>query len=370
MLVKFPHYIQQYTDSLEEYEVSAPTLGSGILQLFNRFPQLMAEMLTHPEQGYILILDDDLIYKLEDINLEIAKDSVLYIESLEIEGSDGDDGFFRFIDPLGNRVFSGQQAFGMQGYGWTMPGAKDLMGQGRADEWAGIAMQTVGYTAMLVGLVTGQIWFSAIGSMLVTMGGWSIASAYPGIAAPNLLNGTLNNSATYTFAGVQNTTASGTPFHIVYGTHRVGGQVLNMYTEGTDPVTLNGVSEEQTILYAQIGLGEGEIEGVSDVHINKFAASYYNAVETAPSEAYVRLGKETQEPMPAFTQVRNTTTINSRVMNLQALPTTRSPIFSAPKFIYGYVDNAVTLNIGTYKWVAPAPLPDGYDPTNGWVAQG
>ena len=70
-----------------------------------------------------------------------------------------------------------------------------------------------------------------------------------------------STSNTYSFSGIRNSTVSGTPIGVVYGTHRVGGHLLNAYTRARG---------DSTYLYAQIGLCEGEIQSVqpSSIEIN------------------------------------------------------------------------------------------------------
>ena len=316
--IKFSENVSKYVNGITELRLPDQcTVEFALTQICSEYPQFAVMVLDNT--GLMLILNDSELLETSDATLILQSGDFLYIEEA----------------PKGN---AGAITGALVSYGMSV---------------------AVAQVATYVIIAAIQIGVSYAISAI-------IGALSDNVASPDQGINTLNNSATYTFSGIQNTTASGTPIAMVYGTHRVGGQVLNVATgnEGT----------ENNYLLAQYGLSEGEVEGISDVHINKLPVGYFNEVSTAPQEAYVRYGKETQEPMPAFSQTRNTTSINARVLNLQNLPTTRSPIFSAPKFIYGYVDYTnlfdVRLSIGTYKWRPEAPLPDGYDPTNGWVTTG
>lgn len=111
----------------------------------------------------------------------------------------------------------------------------------------------------------------------------------------------IEDSATYSFDGAENTTASGTAIQIVYGEHRVAGQILNMYTEALPTqIVTNGAIYQENTLMAQVGLCEGEIESVDQVQVNKIPAALYSKVTTAPDPEWWRAGTNEQAVMPSF----------------------------------------------------------------------
>lgn len=349
MLVQFSDNFTKYTNDLPEIEVDCTTIGRGMVKLFDLFPQLYVYFMDNEGeviQRTAMVLDGEFITDAEIVHRIATETTVLEIHRIVPSGEDSDTlGFF--IDPLSARLISGKQMFGNMGYGWTMPGAKQMFGEKTADELAGYAMQIVGYIFMIVGAISGQLWLSVIGNLFVMMGNWSLDAA--GRVTPMALNTGVNNSATYTFSGIRNTTASGTPFQIIYGTHRVGGHVLNMFT--TAGSELQGPTEvTNTTLYAQIGLCEGEIEAVTDVQVNKLPLTYYNAVDTAPNPDYIRLGTSNQTVMPQFSIIENTTSVGKRVTNISSLPVAPSRLTANTKPVYGYVDSSHVFVPGPYVW--------------------
>lgn len=113
-----------------------------------------------------------------------------------------------------------------------------------------------------------------------------------------------NSSATYGFSGIQNTTAPGTPIPIVYGTHRVGGHILNVYTEYEESL----VNETATYLLTQLGVSEGEIENISSIEINK-----QPAINLVDVEETRRMGTATQSSAPPALPVGVESANNTRV---------------------------------------------------------
>jgi hypothetical protein len=146
------------------------------------------------------------------------------------------------------------------------------------------------------------------------------------------------NSNTYTFDGIRNSTASGTPLGLVYGTHRVGGQILSMFTELT--------SDYNTTLLYQIGLSEGEISSIDEVEINNLPYTYYNAVEFEK-----RYGTTNQTTMLEFNKVENTTSIMKKAFNISNPPPPAAPIKVGDAPVYGVCTARNTVMVGPYKFV-------------------
>lgn len=126
------------------------------------------------------------------------------------------------------------------------------------------------------------------------------------IAAPSpLKQGTRDeDSPTFGLDGVRNTIANGTPISVVYGTHRVGGQVLQAFFEVDESF--------RSTLWVLIGIGEGEVEEIGGYtgDWNGLASSAFvgNAVEldgnpaaSFPTARFsIRAGRTSQAPIPGF----------------------------------------------------------------------
>ena len=113
------------------------------------------------------------------------------------------------------------------------------------------------------------------------------------------------SSPTYAFSGIQNTTAPGTPIPVVYGKHRVGGHVTNVYTQV--------LFDQNNYLFTQLGVSEGEIADISEVEINKRPAEEYQS-----TSLYWRAGTLNQQ-VPA-----KRLTIEENSSNVIELPAFRS----------------------------------------------
>lgn len=79
----------------------------------------------------------------------------------------------------------------------------------------------------------------------------------------------LSASATYGFAGIQNSTRVGSPIPVVYGWHRVGGQILNTYVE---------TRNDSDVLHMLVAVSEGEVTGISGIEVNGQSISNYSDV--------------------------------------------------------------------------------------------
>lgn len=79
----------------------------------------------------------------------------------------------------------------------------------------------------------------------------------------------LSASPTYGFSGITNSTRIGAPIPVVYGRHRVGGQLLNTF------VTTNDNSD---VIHMLLALSEGEIVQVVNIEINEQPLANYTGV--------------------------------------------------------------------------------------------
>lgn len=101
-----------------------------------------------------------------------------------------------------------------------------------------VGKMIAGAVLIVIGVVLAYTPFAAASPYFITAGiGMVVGGVAEAIIGPPKLGGLVDNtgaSATYSFSGIQNTTAIGTPLPIVYGTHRVGGHILNVYTDLID----------------------------------------------------------------------------------------------------------------------------------------
>lgn len=113
-----------------------------------------------------------------------------------------------------------------------------------------------------------------------------------------------DDSPTYGWDGIQNTMEPNRPVAIVLGEHMVGGQKLSQYVRSDG---------QQQFLHVLLGIGEGEIESVSDIRINDQPSANYSGITT-----YTRTGTLSQTTVPSFHELHNVRTVD--VMLLQDDP--------------------------------------------------
>lgn len=101
-----------------------------------------------------------------------------------------------------------------------------------------------------------------------------------------------DTSPSYGIDGAKNTSLEGTPVPAVYGTFRMGGNVINNYT-------VNDGNNQ--ILHVLLNCGEGPIEAIEDIQINDNPLSTF--VTTGAVQAETRLGDATQSPIEFFNDV-------------------------------------------------------------------
>ena len=98
----------------------------------------------------------------------------------------------------------------------------------------------------------------------------------------------------YGIAGLTNTTALGTPRLLCYGTYRVYGHIIGTRTD----VSADGKQTEFGILYF---MGDGPIEGLSDVQVNDVAVEQYVGITVD-----TRLGgADNDTVIPGFENIRD-----------------------------------------------------------------
>lgn len=110
-----------------------------------------------------------------------------------------------------------------------------------------------GGVGAVIGFVAGAA-LSFIGGGPVGTAVW-IAKGIQGAAIGySLLSGP---STKHKFGEVANTRSNVTPIPVIYGEHRVGGNII-----------YERVSDNEKELYVCVGIGEGEVQSISDIEVN------------------------------------------------------------------------------------------------------
>lgn len=320
--VYFDEYYLRYTNNASDIVVQPGTVGDVIRSMYNSFPQLLVLMLDNlaeEAKKTVIILNDEELIDVADLHKELAVGDTLELLRM----------------PHGNDLVS---------VGVAIVDVIGSMGP------AGFAVaETLAESAIVLGMLGAVAMVGVQLALTVILG-----ALVNDIAAPSINSGSLGNSATYTFNGIFNTTASGTPIQVVYGKCRTGGQIISLFTEGSSFVSSDTttVTPDQTMLFYQIGLCEGEIEKIQDVYINKMPRTFYNAVYTYPEvEDYLRKGTDSQTVIKDFNKILTTTSMNRKVQST-ASPITSEVDTSATTYspMYGYVEaGQTTPTTGDYK---------------------
>jgi predicted phage tail protein len=291
MLIKLDDHYKKYTNGFAEHQVEGKTVSECMSDLCNRYPQLLVH--------------------LQDNDLEMCKKSGTKLngeflcdeKAPDIEVTSEDTLELTLDLPSGERNFIGAIVGAILMVVAVVMGVIAVITGNPALMGAAVAIFKFGLGMVVSGVIMGIIMEFAF------------TPESPQASIPELLN----NSATYTFNGIQNTVAAGTAINIVYGKHRVGGHILNAYTtveEETIKVSGDDIQTTSSYLYYQIGLSEGEIADVVDIEINKLPITFYNEVTTAPSVDYLRLGSSSQPSMPDFSKIMSTVSVGRKVLTL------------------------------------------------------
>lgn len=191
MKIQFNEYFRQYTNNLAAIEIPGKNLSSILEDTFNRFPQL-------------------LVHLMEKDGVEAAKTSfkingAFVWEQVELQRSVTDEDVLEF----GRNIPEGE---------------------------GGVFKIILGVVLIAAAAITYQPEGFAYGAAMI-MGGMGVGMVMGGLGELIMGNPSLpspdgnSNSSTYSFAGIQNTTVSGTPISVVYGKHRIGGHIINCYNQ-------------------------------------------------------------------------------------------------------------------------------------------
>ena len=249
MIIKFDPYFFKYTSFQETIEVKGDSLRVVLESLLNDYPQLHVFLVADngkEADKTSFKLNGEYITEVKEIHRKVGSEDILEV------GCDVPYG-----ESAVGRIIAGAalMAIGLFNWGATWGPGLALMG-------AGMALGGVG----------------------------ELIAGTPSL--PTFDSGN-NTSATYTFSGIKNTTVLGTPIGIVYGTHRVGGHILNAYND----VIGTGAVGNTSWLRLQLGLCEGEINSIdpNSLEINGRRAYTFPSSDI---EALYRYGSKLQ-PAPS-----------------------------------------------------------------------
>lgn len=245
MIIKVKDSLVTKTNFLDTLSVPGSTLGGVLTRLLNTYPQLTVFLTANgmeEAKKTALCLNGEYLSDEKELARPVKSDDVL---ELSQQIPDGEGGGIKMF--IGLVLIAAALIPGMQGLWAALPAVLASMGAG-----------------------------------LIVSGLSEIMLGSPQVPSPDG-----SDSPTYTFSGIRNTTAPGTPLSIVYGVHRVGGHLLNVYTD------IQGIDN---YLRAQIGLCEGEIEGIDalSILVNQRSINYFPDVDMC-----WRKGTSTQYPPPA-----------------------------------------------------------------------
>jgi hypothetical protein len=291
-------------------------LGDCLLEVMNDYPQLYIFLLDNQGEESmksVMTLNGEYITSEMDINRPVGPDDVLHL-SQDIPHGEG--ATTRLIIGVVLLIIAALLY-------WTPIGAP-------------LSMYAVGLmiqTCVVVGV------------SMVMGAGAELLMTPPG--SPQEADG-LNGSPNYSFGGLKNTTASGTPMPIIYGTRRIGGHLLNVYTDVVSAATsdllsdadkstlsaadFNWMLKRATYLQAQIGLCEGEVADISNILINKKAATSFMEVRTNVTKK----GTQSQSCLPGFNRIENVEAVGKIITFANPTATATKYVAAQDLVVYGY----------------------------------
>lgn len=162
----------------------------------------------------------------------------------------------------------------------------------------GASIATVATYATVVG------WIAILATVAVV--GFTIFSAFQKPKTPSYgtFGGTMGSmeesSPTYGWDGVRTIMDVGVPIGVLYGTHKIGGNIINQY------VYNDGEKEYLNLL---IGLCEGEIESISDIKINDNPYENFSGLTK-----YERYGTNDQTVVEGFEELHSVTDVGANLL--------------------------------------------------------
>ena len=188
-------------------------------------------------------------------------------------------------------------------------------------------------TVILGAGAAGTIAYTAIAiaaNMLISYGmGQLIGALGLGPEKPDL-GSVGSDSPKYSWGALRQMEGEGNPIPIIFGTHKVAGQVINKYIKlGTNEnkqevlfrvITgelvsgISGTSSgdgydgQKEYLYILLVVNDGQVDSISDIRINEQPVENYKGITT-----HTRLGTLNDDPIPGFSEIVTHRTINSKI---------------------------------------------------------
>jgi len=123
-----------------------------------------------------------------------------------------------------------------------------------------------------------------------------LASAITGGYETPEADGNSSNSPTYSWGPLRPTEAEGHPIPVIYGEHKVAGQVINKFITVTNESGEQEKSKE--FLNILLSVGEGPVDDITDIRINEQPWTNFKDVQV-----YERLGTLNDEIIPNFNKI-------------------------------------------------------------------
>jgi predicted phage tail protein len=224
---------------------------------------------------------------------------VLYLKSI-MEHDSRREAKLNYIIGKTVREYIEEAGYPLEGHKVILSGKKleNLDCKPRKDDEI-IVVPDVKFVVLGAAIVAGFTWavaHAALIGVLAMVAAYGIYSAMSKPRRPsqgtNSIGGGIDQSSpTYGWDGIQTTQEVGTPIPVIYGEHKVGGNIINSY------IRYDGDNNYLNVL---IALGEGEIESIDTVTINDNPIENFESVTTDK-----RYGTNTQTRIPGFEDTHN-----------------------------------------------------------------
>lgn len=179
-----------------------------------------------------------------------------------------------------------------------------------------------------------------------------------------------DESATYRWDGITNTRSSGTPIPLIFGEHRVGGQILQVWRDAQQGFSANPGYENW--LNVLLGIGHGPLTSIgSDIQLNGRPLSTYTGVEviTRPGHEDQSAITEFGEPLTRFFDPIIAYSVDARVTRDWRVYRTHGPI-NRFQLIFSFPEGLFRVKSGGSISVGVLQLEIAYRPTAGsgpWI---
>ncbi|TSP13958.1 host specificity factor TipJ family phage tail protein [Cupriavidus campinensis] len=207
-----------------------------------------------------------------------------------------------------------------------------------------VMMIVVAIASVYTGGAVGAAYGAAAGAAAaagVTIAGTLLVNALLPPAKPpaSATGGGGANSTSFGIDGAKNTSSENIAVPVCYGTHRMGGNIVNLYTLNVDSQTQE--------LYMLINAGEGPVYGIDGIEINEQPIENFKDVSVQ-----VNLGYSWQEPIGWFASTTTPTTQSLKLSEDWVTRTTTGEVdqlrfdFVAPQGLLRFDDKNNKLSQG------------------------